>query len=267
MGHPPRVRLCIRGGAGARTALTDLQRLLESRHAARWLRGGNRLSAYRNLLVRAREYTRFRGAVGALVVPPPARGDRGGSGDRVVGRAEPDHLTAQEPRGPRVGQRSAAEPAQTAASSPDRQRDPGLLLRASSIDVAATLTPLDPRGKPAAPPPRCGRRRAAARSQSARAIAPPTRIARALRRQLTGASRPFGGSPTPAPSSGTEVSKLVLISGASPRGCAGGERRSAGDRRVARSPRSGWGRRRPRPGVRRRGPGRSDRGRARASTR
>jgi len=53
-----------------------------------------------------------------------------------------------------------------------------LPLWACSTDVAATLTPLDPRGKPAAPPnpvpPRCGRRRAAARSQSARAIAPPT---------------------------------------------------------------------------------------------
>ena len=60
----------------------------------------------------------------------------------------------------------------------ERAARSGLLLRASSIDVAATPTPLDPLGKPTAPPnpvpPRCGRRRAAARSQSARAIAPPT---------------------------------------------------------------------------------------------
>ena len=46
------------------------------------------------------------------------------------------------------------------------------------MDVDARLTPLDPPGKPTAPPnpiaPSCGRRRAAARSHSARAITPPT---------------------------------------------------------------------------------------------
>ena len=50
--------------------------------------------------------------------------------------------------------------------------------RASSIDVDARLTPPDPPGKPAAPAnpvaPCCGRRRAAARSHSARATVPPT---------------------------------------------------------------------------------------------
>jgi hypothetical protein len=48
----------------------------------------------------------------------------------------------------------------------------------NSIDVDARPPPLDPPGKPAAPPnpvaPCCGRRRTAARSHSARAIAPPT---------------------------------------------------------------------------------------------
>jgi hypothetical protein len=61
---------------------------------------------------------------------------------------------------------------------PPRRAQRGLTLRATSVDVAARLTPLDPWGKPAAPPnpvpPRCGRCRAAARSRSVRAIAAPT---------------------------------------------------------------------------------------------
>ncbi len=68
------------------------------------------------------------------------------------------------------------------ASGPKNQQCSGdarrPLDRASSIDVDARLTPLDPPCKPAAPPnrvaPCCGRRQAAARSHCARAIAPPT---------------------------------------------------------------------------------------------
>jgi hypothetical protein len=85
-------------------SLTGLRRLLESRYAPRWLRGWDALGARRHLLVRAREHSRFRGALGALVVPAPGRGDRGGYRDRVAGRAEPGHVKAQEARDLWVGE-------------------------------------------------------------------------------------------------------------------------------------------------------------------
>ena len=68
----------------------------------------------------------------------------------------------------------------TALHRHDRESlsDNALLDWASSIDVDARLTPLDPSGKPAAAPypvaPCCGRCRAAARSHSSRAIVPPS---------------------------------------------------------------------------------------------
>jgi hypothetical protein len=95
--HPLRA-VRSRRKLGFRQLLTDLRRLLESRYAPHWLRGRDASRAQRHLLVRARECSRFRGAVGALVVPAPGRGDRGGSGDRVAGRSQPDHLSAGEPR-------------------------------------------------------------------------------------------------------------------------------------------------------------------------
>ena len=75
--------------------LTDLRRLLESRYASHRLRGRGAVGARRHFLGWTRKRSRFRRAVGALVVPAPCRGHRGGCRHRLGSGSEchPNHLT------------------------------------------------------------------------------------------------------------------------------------------------------------------------------
>ena len=94
------------------------------------------------------------------------------SGDTIVVRSQPMRcsLAAAGPTGKREARPDWRAYRRAIRSRPRDTRcnhQPKPRQTTSSIDVAATLTPLDPRGKPAAPPnpvpPRCGRRRAADR--------------------------------------------------------------------------------------------------------
>jgi hypothetical protein len=94
------------------TLLTGLRRVLESRYAPpHRVLGRGAPCARRHVLVRTREQSRFRRAVGALVVPDPDRGDRGGSSDRMALRStpQPDVLRSQR-RHRGFELRSRAEP-------------------------------------------------------------------------------------------------------------------------------------------------------------
>jgi hypothetical protein len=88
----PAARDTSHNSAVSRQLLTSDDRFIESRYAPHWLRGRNVLGARRNVLVWTGEHPWSRGAVGALVVSDPGRGDRGGPDHRLADG------TARQPR-------------------------------------------------------------------------------------------------------------------------------------------------------------------------